>query len=172
MFAGDVFTCQKQLSAMLKRDNVGDVATVESIQKMIAKFAKDSFIPVEYSEKLLTNVGNLMERCSDDSVLANFAANVGFADVLTTILSEFATRVSPAASTKTICPSSFSSHYCYELALFMLLGLLDKTHLLKVFVHTVATDGIHRLIGSICSVILMDHLYLTQVCQILLSHCS
>jgi hypothetical protein len=163
MFTGDVFTCQKQLSGLLKCNNAGDAATVERVHIMLSKFTNESFIPVEYAEKLLTSVGNLMERCSDEDVLVNFASNIGFTTLLISIISDFTMRIAPTSPMKSISPSSFSSHYCYELSLFMLLGLLDKTKVLKVFVRTVTPSRIENLISSVCSIITRDQLYLTQV---------
>jgi hypothetical protein len=162
-FTGDVFTCQKQLSGLLKCNNAGDAATVERVHIMLSKFTNESFIPVEYAEKLLTSVGNLMERCSDEDVLVNFASNNGFTTLLISIISDFTMRIAPTSPMKSISPSSFSSHYCYELSLFMLLGLLDKTKVLKVFVRTVTPARIEKLISSVCSIITRDQLYLTQV---------
>lgn len=141
-----------------------DSGTVDDLSLMISKFASDSFIPIEYSEKLLTNVGNLMEKCSDDDTYSLFAANTQFLGALIDIVVDFDSRLSSnATASQSISRTSFSSHRCYELTLFMILGLLDKTPLLKTFVKATSVKIINNLMKSASSILYRDHLYLTQV---------
>lgn len=160
MFAGDIFASQRQLSGLLKGNTKCNAEVVSEIGLMIKKFTCDTFIPVEYSEKLLTTTGNLMERCSEEESM-EFASCQNFTDALISIVDDFNKRIVPTQSSHN--QSSFSSHYCYELALFMLLGLLDKTALLVAFVKATNVHRINECLQSICSTILHDHLYLTQV---------
>jgi hypothetical protein len=101
-----------------------------------------------------------MEKCTEEESM-EFASCQNFTDALISIVDDFNKRIVPTQSSHN--QSSFSSHYCYELSLFMLLGLLDKTTLLVAFVKATSVHRINECIQSICSTILHDHLYLTQV---------
>ena len=161
MFAGDIFSCQKNLSVLLKQKPSVDEKTIDELGKMIVKFSEDSFIPVEYSEKILTSTGNLMERCSQHGTLERFAASATFTNALVSIICDFGTRIS--VDSGNVSPSSFSSHYCYELSLFMLLGLLDKSPILRIFVRVTDEAVVTKLMKSLCVTITKDYAYLTQV---------
>lgn len=168
-FTGDIFACQRELNDLVKRKMSVNSGIVDDLSLMISKFASDSFIPIEYSEKLLTSVGNLMEKCTDDDSYSLFAANAPFLGTLIDIVVDFDARLSLTLnSSQSISPSSFSSHRCYELTLFMLLGLLDKTPLLKVFVKTLNPTVTNNLMKSAASIVFRDHLYLTQVASFIL----
>jgi hypothetical protein len=101
-----------------------------------------------------------MEKCTEEESM-EFASSQNFTDALIGIVDDFNKRIVPTQSSHN--QSSFSSHYCYELALFMLLGLLDKSSLLIAFVKTATVNRINECLQAICSTILHDHLYLTQV---------
>jgi len=164
---GDILSCQKELTALVKgkKDVSGEL--VEQISQMVMTFAHDSFIPVEYSEKLLTGIGNFMEIHSEDerSYVA-FAKSSQFIEALVGIVNAFECRLTLGQS-QTTNTSSFASHCCYELTLFMLLGLLDKTQILRAFVKSVSVDVLHSLLTAIGTIIVHDYLYLTQVWLIL-----
>ena len=126
------------------------------------KFANDSFIPVEYSEKLLTGIGNLMEVNSDIDSLIRFAKCSSFVESLVGIVSAFEFKLTLGQS-QTTSASSFANHKCFELTLFMLLGLLEKTPILKAFVKNNRVEILQSLLSGIGTVIVRDHLYLSQV---------
>lgn len=173
LLSGDILSCQKELTRLVKEKKAIDSKLVEQIRTMVETFANDSFIPVEYSEKLLTGIGNLMEiHSEDEKSYLLFAKNSGFIEALVGIVSAFESRLTFGHS-QTTNSSSFTSHCCYELSLFMLLGLLDKTQILKSFVKSCSIEVLGSLLRSIGIVILQDHLYLTQVILILVFYqCS
>lgn len=164
MFTGDVSACMQELDTLA---DAGERGTVDEIQKMLLKFTSTASIPVEDAEKLLTGVGNLMCGSSVEEVLVQFAANADFVGVLTTIVCDYARIISPPSPGKPISRTSFSSHCCYELSLFMLLPLVNTTRILKIFMRSTAPTDIRRLIEGICSVIQADDLHLTQVLRFL-----
>jgi hypothetical protein len=162
-FSEDIIICQKELTALVKGRQPVDNLLVEQLSSMVEMFTNESFIPVEYSEKLLTGIGNLMEIHSDnENVYVLFARSSNFIGSLVGIVNAFECRLTLGQS-QTTNPSSFSSHYCYELTLFMLLGLLDKTSILKAFVKSSSVDMLHSLLRSIGTIMPRDYLYLTQV---------
>lgn len=164
LFCGDILSCQKELTGLVKGKRAVDGKLVQQISEMIEKFANESFIPVEYSEKLLTGVGNFMEiHSEDEKSYLSFAKNPSFVKALVGIVNSFECRLTVGHS-QTTNSSSFTSHTCYELTLFMLLGLLDKTVVLKTFVKSSEIELICCLIRATGTIILQDYLYLTQVC--------
>ena len=160
---GDILSCQKELAALVKGKKEVSGELVEQISSMVMTFAHDSFIPVEYSEKLLTGIGNFMEIHSEvEKSYVVFAKSSHFIEALIGIVNAFECRLTLGQS-QTTNTSSFASHCCYELTLFMLLGLLDKTQILRVFARSVSIDMLHSLLTAIGTVIVHDYLYLTQV---------
>lgn len=162
MFEGTVFNCQNQLSRMVKLNKQCESTDADQLAGLINKFATKEFIPVEYAEKILTSIGNLMERCTPEAGLRNFASCTAFTTALTKIVVDFECRVRPGF-TQNISSSSFSSHLSYELTLFMLLGMLDNSPILTLFMKHADEDSIPSLMKSLSQIIIFDHLYLTQV---------
>lgn len=166
-FSGDIFTTLREINEMVKAGKEVNSTVVQTLGLVIDKFRKESFIPVEYSEKLLSSVGKLIECDSMCKNFQHFASNNTFIESLCSIVTDFSSKVSAQSSFADLS-TSFSSHFCYELSLYILLGLLDKTHLLRSFVQVVDWKIVQLLLQSTWKIIIYDSLYLTQVsCQYL-----
>ena len=163
-FGGDIFSVQKQLHDIIKHDQQLDEAIFTDLSCMLLNFKNNSFIPVEFAEKLISGIGKLLEGTHQDKTSELCSRHAVFIDCLITLAVDFKPRIAPSQSPN-VSSSSFSSHYCYELILFILLGLLDKSTLLKSFVGAVGKEKVRQLIQSISTVLCHDFLYLTQVCH-------
>lgn len=151
---GDVFVCLKELQDLNRIPITDELAG--HVAQVVNLYRSNTFISIEYAESLLSNVGKLIEAGQNTLVFSKcreFVAEMIF------IVSDFS---------KTFChketvTSSFSSHFCYELALYILLGLIEKSELMKQFLYMVDDILLENLIEGISSVLGSDLLYLTQV---------
>ena len=163
--SGDIFECQKGLDRILKTKNGPNDSMANEIGKMLSNFTYDSFIPVEYAEKLLSTVGKIVESSNtDSSSVSRFASCNTFVESLVNMIVETESKFgSTGSKSSKVMSSSFSSHYCYEIGLFILLGFLEKSSLLRTFVQSIARQKLFELMRVVSENILRDHLYLTQV---------
>lgn len=143
-------------SNMIKEQNVP-----ERVCEFIETFLKRRFVPVEYAEKLLSIVANIVEKAETEGSLDMFAQDQHFLLLLIQIIDAF----SKNNTTASVLMNSFRSHYCYELVLFILLGFVEKTKTLSIFVNTVLNvdDLMKSLLQALNKLVMHDELYLTQV---------
>jgi len=59
--------------------------------------------------------------------------------------------------------TSYWSHFCYELALYILLGLVEKSELMKSFLTVIDDNSLKLLVDTLILILPMDVLYLSQV---------
>jgi hypothetical protein len=144
---------------------------VELLAKCIVKFTESVFIPVECAESFLASVGNLLESPPFQKELHLFASSQPFLEAFVDIIVKF----SQSFVHRETIQFSFSTHYCFELTLYILLGIVEKpAHLASVLKHlTVST--LKKLFTALGEILPVDILYLTQemALEILarVSHC-
>jgi hypothetical protein len=156
---GDIFALTKTLEDIRDHDFAWDIETIESLGKAMLKFIDSSFIPIEYAERLLSTIGVIMEVKLTEQQLFLFASSTPFIECLIKIIISYSQRLRSIS----INHGSFSSHYCYELTLYILLGILEKVKLLALFLKNAPKSSLILLFRSISEIILRDQLFLTQV---------
>jgi hypothetical protein len=135
---------------------------VDKICDIITRYSVNTFIPIGDAEKLLSLIGRLMDAGGDDG-LGVFAEHARFIENVISLIEDFSIRLT-TLNRPSNAKFSFKSHYCYELALFILLGIVEKSALIKAFVRSTSPESMKNLVSSISAVICGDYLYITQVC--------
>ena len=158
---GDVLLCMNEIKKYLEEDSKITIGVVESIANMLARFSTKVFIPIEYSEILLSSVGKMLEENSDERILL-FSSSSSFTQVIISLVVDYSMRV------RKISPieheySSFSSHFCYKVSLYILLGMIEKAILIKSFVKNIDAAELMRLVKALSAILPMDSQFLTQV---------
>ena len=132
---------------------------VNSLGKMFQRFIQDSSIPVSLCESLLFHVGKIME-CDGISFIDRFAECDVFVSAIAEIIVNFKERLVPTSDSHS---SPFASHYSYELTVYILLAMLEKTALLKMFVRQVKPKVLTKMYAAMCVILVQDFLFITQV---------
>lgn len=158
----DIITCIKSIDSIVKKNIKITFKTVEELSSMLERFRVES-IPIEYSEKLLSIIGNTMEYDGSDETFLLFVSNKKFIQIISNIIIDFSNKITKQGDPMHFI-ASFSSHYCYELVLYIWLGYIDRTRFLKVLTSTIDMDTIDKVFYSVSQAIPLDYLYLTQVC--------
>lgn len=151
---GDIFVCLKELQDLMQLQITTDIAG--HLSQVIETYRSNIFVSIEYAESLLSNVGKLIETGQNNLVFSRCSE---FIKQMICIVYDF----SRSFCHKETITSSFSSHFCYELALYILLGLIEKSELMKHFLQVVDDNLLAKLVVGISSVLANDLLYLTQV---------
>lgn len=162
---GDIFSCLKEIRTLTFQSGTVSVEEINALGRVIFKFAEHVFIPIEYAEMLLISINRLMETKGQVQEFTAFATASTFARALLSIIHNFATHLS---DTTIANESSFSSHYCFELAMYMLLGLIESSRLLTTFLKAISKDDLKILFKDIGNTIHKDSLFLTQVREVYL----
>ncbi len=163
MGLGDITDILQSLEYLTKSDSSPNIEKklVDKVSDIINRYSAVIFIPIEDAEKLLSLIGRLMDAGGDEG-LGVFAEHAEFIENVITLIEDFSIRLT-TYSRPTNAKFSFKSHYCYELALFILLGIVEKSVLIKAFVRSTNPESLKNLISSISAVICGDYLYITQV---------
>lgn len=181
---GDLFLCIRTLKGLLANSKDVSTGQVDAIGQMLSKFTTQSHIPIEYAELLLLTVNKLMEAMAGSTQMDCFASSQAFVHALYGIIYWYSCKhCKDAFPTRNIevVESSFVSHYCYELSLYMLLGLIESSQLVMLTMKSITKLQIIDLFTSLSTVLEIDTLYLTQemalevICRIvhfILSHNS
>ncbi|RYH08609.1 hypothetical protein EON65_40755 [archaeon] len=181
---GDLFLCIRTLKGLLAHSNHVSTREIDAVGQMLSKFSSQTHIPIEYAELLLLTVNKLMESMAGGSQMDVFASSPAFVQSLYGIIYWYSCKHHKKAfPTRSIdiVESSFVSHYCYELTLYMLLGLIESSHLVMMTMKSITKMQIIDLFMSLSAVMVSDTLYLTQemalevICRIvhfILSHNS
>lgn len=119
----------------------------------------------EQLEKVLATMGRLMDAESPKTVPdAGTSALIKsqlFCVNLARVLDKYAELHGVFADFSK--PSGEMSHAVYELALFILLGIAEKSPFLKSFVAMLSKDQLSTMVYSVCSIMQVDTFYYTQV---------
>lgn len=116
-------------------------------------------VPMSLAENVLFAVGKIMEG-DEMSFIDKFAANSTFIDAMAMIILDFNARLSPAAMK---AGSPFASHYCYELCVYIVVGMVETSALLKIFLKVIPVETLRSVFYALCSIIPQDFLFITQV---------
>eukprot|EP01031_Cornospumella_fuschlensis_P027610 gene27610-33343_t len=181
---GDVFLCIRTLKTLLAKPQEASATEIDAIGSMLSKYSTQSHIPIEYAELLLLTVNKLMEAMAGGPQVDVLASSPTFVQSLYGIIYWYSSQhhkaVFPSKKID-IVESSFVSHYCYELTLYMLLGLIESSHLVMMTMKSITKMQIIDLFKSLSAVMGADTLYLTQemalevICRVvhfILSHNS
>jgi hypothetical protein len=164
----DIITCIKSIDNIIKKNIKITNKTVNNLSSILVRFRLEA-IPIEYSEKLLSMIGNTMEYDDCDETFLLFVSNPIFVQVISKIIIDFNNKIIPVKKDNGDHHlhhdfiASFTSHYCYELVLYIWLGFIDRTKFLKVLTSTIDMSMIEKIFISISVAIPYDYLYLTQV---------
>eukprot|EP00981_Chlorochromonas_danica_P002962 scaffold601_cov170-Ochromonas_danica.AAC.23 len=156
---GDIFSCLKEIRTLTSQSGTISVEDINTLGRVIFNFAKQVFIPIEYAEMLLISINRLMETKGQVQEFTAFAIAPTFVKALLSIIHNFAIHLSDTTMAN---ESSFSSHYCFELAMYMLLGLIESSRLLTSFLKAISKDDLKILFKDIGNTIQKDSLFLTQ----------
>lgn len=154
LLKGDINLVIKEINEISK-DQV-DENLVQILSKVLDKFSKSCFIPIEYAEELLSALSKFTERLEENIKL--LSGNKQFISSVVGLLKEYHTCFTDPSYS-----CSFSSHHCYEQILFILLGCIEKSFLLTEFLSVIDDKNLTILFENLSSIILKDILYLTQV---------
>lgn len=131
----DIFVCLKEVRKLCAAAGDSSSSDISILGKVIERFSAKIFIPIEYAEMLLVVSNRLMEQTSSEGLLV-FAGTSSFVKSLLGVVHSHAVKRSEPIS------SSFSSHYCYELSMYMLLGLIESSALLTTFLKAITKDDL------------------------------
>ena len=120
-----------------------------------------NIITVEEAEKLLGLIGKLMDSGGDETIFL-FAQSATFVDAVSEMIKGMEIRLLETMVSST-SKFSFHNHHCYELALFILLGIVEKSPLIKQFIKVIHPELLSSVVQSLSNIIQKDHLYITQV---------
>ena len=152
---GDIFVTLKLLQE-LQNSKLDEAGLVDEIGHVIQLYSSELFISVEYAESLLSSVGKLVEsetNCRLFSTTQSFIT--GIVDIIRNFHSVFFRKLP--------LNTSYWSHFCYELALYILLGLVEKSELMKSFLTVIDDNSLKLLVDTLILILPMDVLYLSQV---------
>lgn len=162
----DIITCIKSIDNIIKKNIKITNKIVDDLSSILVRYRLEA-IPIEYSEKLLSMIGNTMEYDDCDETFLLFVSNPKFIQVITNIIIDFNNKIIPIKKDNDNHHhdfiASFTSHYCYELVLYIWLGFIDRTKFLKILTNTIDVSMIEKIFISISVAIPYDYLYLTQV---------
>ena len=162
-FKGDIISCIHDLRTFLDPKFKITNEVINDISNLIIRFKKES-IPVEYSEKLLKTIGDIIENDKTDKRFMLFATNSIFLQILSSVIFDYAYKLIPNKAFEASNLSSFSTHMCYESALFIWLGFVDNTKLLDALMNSLQDFYIiEQFVEIVDQCMCYDHLYLTQV---------
>lgn len=156
----DIFIIVDELAQLVNSSSPIHPKIVDQICSSMETYLYKKFIPVEYAEKMLSLVANIVEKAENEGMLEVFASSSKFIHYLVEIVVTFRDK-----NTNSLLINSFRSHYSYELVLFILLGLAEKTKTLSILVKTLLSEDnqINSLLDALNVIVLVDELYLTQV---------
>jgi hypothetical protein len=112
------------------------------------------------AEVILSMIGSLLERdIEENSTSASpIAGSKSFCNSVLLITQQYCNSKGSAPIEKL-----FESHYCYELALYLVLSLVEKTSIASMFVNNVSIPDLENFLFSLISTLPLDKFYLTQV---------
>lgn len=145
---------------------------VTSIAKALKHFADDCFIPIEYAHELLKSCGRLMDQDETENNLKIFTENTEFFLVLYHIVEDFANVANPSGESSLVPimkNTSFINYQCYQAAIFLLLGMVDKSSTLMLFTKNIKKEYQRQLLIKLGSIILRDLSYVSQVNSIVVA---
>lgn len=153
---GDIFLCVKTMNQLGSSKAALDEQTCTDIGIAISKFSA-VFIPIEYAELLLTSVAKLTEAQMQE--INPFLKSSKFITGVFQIIKDYySTKICSSYN-----PSSYTSHYCYELSLYILLGLLEKSSWINYFMNAISSTDVLEVVRVISKIFQVDTLYITQV---------
>lgn len=171
-FKGDIISCIHDLKTFLDPNYKITNEVINEISNLIIRFKKEA-IPVEYSEKLLKTIGDIIENDKTDKRFMSFATNRIFLQVISSVIFDYAFKLIPHKAFEASKLTSFSTHICYEYALFIWLGFVDNTKLLHALMNSLQDFSIiEQFVEIVDQCMCYDHLYLTQVSNYLNFHNS
>lgn len=113
------------------------------------------------SEGILSIIGSLLERDVETSQLDKpllIASSQTFCQAVIALIKQY-----PTAAMDKDQHGLFQSHYAYELSLYILLSLVEKTAIASIFIENLTSPEIIDLLRSLSQAIPRDVFYLTQV---------
>jgi len=168
----DIITCIKSIDNIIKKNIKITNTIVDDLSSTLVRYRMEA-IPIEYSEKLLSMIGNTMEYDGCDETFLLFVSNPIFLQVISDIIIDFNHKIIRKKEYDGFnynyhhhhhhFMASFTSHYCYELLLYIWLGFIDRTRFLKILTTSIDFIMIEKIFISISKAIPFDYLYLTQV---------
>lgn len=111
-------------------------------------------------EALLISIGRVFEydtsaKSENEPAKVNFAKNKTFVGALVSFVEAYINE--------TRRQEACISHYAFELVVYIILGIVEKTSLLKCFLSALSVEQVTQLVQDLSSIIMIDELYLTQV---------
>ncbi len=159
----DVVGVLQCLEGMVDKGLQMETKFADKIGSIISRYSSKQLIDIHYAERLLTLTGKLMELNGEESIKL-FCLSTMFIESLISLVCDFKDRLvnySPTMNSQ----FSFTSHHCYEMSLFILLGIAEKSILIKEFLKTVENEQLTKLVSSLGAIIPEDFLYSTQVSE-------
>jgi hypothetical protein len=163
VFNGDIHSCRDQVSKLIEENKGVDTKLIAELSEMINSFSTKVFVPIEYAEALLESLGQLIETSGEEKMYNLLASSEQFITCMVDILEEFNSRLTTKGMSQHISSSSFTSHRCCELVLFILLGLVDNSKLVHSFANALSQSKVKSIMKTLGSILWHDHLYVTQV---------
>jgi hypothetical protein len=156
---GDVFVVMKVFEDLTKGSDISVTPELlDHIGKSIEKFNRETFIPIEYAESLLSSLGSLLESPQFVAKIDSLVSNKFLIPSLIEIVNTFEQKLVHRESAQ----SSYSSHYCYELALYIILEFVEKPQMLALLLENESII-FRDLFTSLGEIIPVDIMLLTQV---------
>ena len=163
--SGDIVACIKFIRKLHGvNDDLSTTKFATTVGQMIQRFASAEKIHIEYAEAILASISELLDYDTNKvTVIEIFCGNEAFVTSLIHIVVNFRSEICSNTPPTHSRVNSFSSHQCYEAALFLLIALVEKSSLLKIFVKNASTKAIIDLTSSLGDIIPVDRAYITQV---------
>jgi hypothetical protein len=138
---------------------------VDRMGDIIQKFSSEK-VKVEQAQNILDSIGRTMELDANNFIL--YAQSVKLLESLIRIIADFRYRIfADKKPPKNYRFSCYSSHHCFEIAIFMLLCLVEKSYLLVKLVKTIPKKSLFNLLDSIGDIFSHDLSYVTQVIDLI-----
>lgn len=134
-----------------------------SFGNALINLSQNNKISTEDSEKFISLIGKFIELSNLENSILLFTSSDRFLSGIIQIIICYAKSLDTSISFQT----PYSSHYCYELSLYILLGLIEKSNYLTNFIKNINSVSLNQLFLCLSSIINKDILYLTQVIFIL-----
>ena len=153
----------KKLRSVCKLESILCTSLFAStIGDMVQRFVRGTHIPVEYAEAILESVEKLIGASNNPTIWGNFAENDAFITSTFKIVADYRTLLFKESPNYHEL-SSYSSHRCYETVLFLLVGLIDSSKILVLYIKALKVKRTLELVKHLGHVILVDKSYVTQV---------
>jgi hypothetical protein len=158
---GDIFAIIKILDECKERKDLFQFTEelILLLGKALTKFGNTIFVPIEYAEALLTSIGTLLQSPHINSQLSLFISNQFFVCSLIDIIIRYSLKFTYQEPLQ----SSFTTHFCYEFAMYILLTFFEQSSLMGSFLKLIEKDVLRSLFTALGEILPFDILYLTQV---------